>query len=564
MRLTILWALSVCMPLFVTVGVSEAWADKRVALVIATSKYQNFEAATLPSQTVRRIAHGLRSHGVTVIESHNERSAVIRARLTRFAKRVQKAEIAIVLLAGHMVSGRGFVFYLPNETRADTANEMRLRGIPARAFVAAAGRAKQGLVIALPTPPTTSTIGGAYVPQIQSKPKPGKNVTVAFSANDSLSGGEIESAAVLAAENLLGVLNQKSPTADNLVGAVARPPNGLVVGRGRSNFTLASETETTKVTATTTASGAGVQPNKAIAAAEAKQAAEAAERQRELDGLRAQLKGLRASLARAEAAKAAAGQEREKAERKAEQAASLASKAETRARAAETKLQDAQRALEENTTKARVARRTSDRTLDELRNQAAAARQKLGVAESELAELRKRAGRQSRLEAEVKAAGQARKRAEQELDEVRLRLKQAIGRAEAAEKQQSLAKLKRPDPTVATKPETALKPVTAAPTQTQQPVKPSSVQPALPKAPRQLQSSALKVASLKKLENQLTPEQKRRIQEFLRSKGFLDGRPSDRFDQGVRAAIKKYQSALNADVTGYLTPRQLLTVLKQQ
>ena len=561
-------------------AVEAASAKQRVALVVSTSKYPNFDAPALSSRTVRQIAHGLRGQGLDVTESYNENSAVVRARLTRFAKRVRSADVAIVVLAGHMVSGRGFVFYLPGETRADSATEMFLRGIPAKDFVTAAGQAKQGLVLALPTPPAANAVGGEYVSQIKAKPKSGANVTVAFSAAQDMPVSKIEGAADAAAQSLLRVLGEPTLSASKLVSAVAGPASGIVVGRGRAKFRLANDAARSKEESITTTASADKAPRadsprsegasaadttkRANDAARAKQAAEAAKKQREFAALRSQLKDLKAKLAETEAAKTAEGREKDEAKLKAERAAKTARQAEERARAAETKLQNVQKSLQQNSAKARTARRASDETVKDLRSQAAAARIKLDIAQGELAELRKRAGRQSKLEADAKAAIHARKLAEQKLAKLQEQLKQAVARAEKAEEQRRIAETERADQGHAAGSNQVPERTTVTANQAQRPAKAAPVQAVPAGVSKQANASPLKVASLKKLEGRLTAAQKLRIQEFLRSKGFFAGRPSTNFDEDVREAIKKYQASLSADATGYLTPRQLLAVLKRR
>ena len=560
--------------------VGAAAAKQRVALVVSTSKYANFDAPALPAETVRQIAHSLRGLGLDVAESYNERSAVVRARLTRFAKRVRSADVAIIILAGHMVSGRGFVFYLPRETRADSATEMFLRGIPVKDFVAAAGQARQGLVLALPTPASAQLVGGEYVSQLRAKPKPGANVTVAFSAAESMPVSEIEGATGAAAQSLLRVLRDSSLSASKLVRAVAGPASGVIVGRGRAKFTLAktaaaSNQATDRPTAGAgkvpradppkpAGSGAGDKTKRVDVAGQAKLAAETAKQQRELAALRSQLKDLKARLAKTEAAKTAEGREKEAARLKAEQAAKTARQAESRAQAAETKLQSVQRSMEQSAAKARTARRASDAALKDLQGQAAAARSKLDIAQGELAELRKRTGRQSKLEADANAAIQARDLAEQKLAEIQEQLKQAVARAKQAEEQSKQAEAKRAKSDRAPDSSQTAERTTVAAQQEKQSPRPAPVQAAPTVTSEQINASKLRIESLKKLEGRLTSEQRQRIQEFLRSKGFFAGRPSTNFNATVRAAIKKYQASLSADATGYLTPRQLLAVLKRK
>src|SRR5476649_2544195 len=80
----------------------QAWADKRVALVIGNSAYQNVNPLANPVNDSGAISATFRSAGFDVVELKRDLNATeMRRALRDFANTVRDADVAIVYYAGH-------------------------------------------------------------------------------------------------------------------------------------------------------------------------------------------------------------------------------------------------------------------------------------------------------------------------------------------------------------------------------------------------------------------------------------------------------------------------------
>ena len=118
-------ALAIC--LLTCVGV--AHAEKRVALIIGNSAYQNAPALINPKNDAQDIGKSLRELGFTTIVATDLNRAGMDDALDRFSRSVGGAEIALVYYSGHGMQFAGKNYLLPVDARlvnADDVNRFRL------------------------------------------------------------------------------------------------------------------------------------------------------------------------------------------------------------------------------------------------------------------------------------------------------------------------------------------------------------------------------------------------------------------------------------------------------
>ena len=91
-----------------------ALADKRVALVIGNSAYQNVPGLPNPINDATAIAELLRNAGFDVVDSRADLGiAVIRRAIREFADTARDADIAVVYYAGHGIEVDGTNYLIP-------------------------------------------------------------------------------------------------------------------------------------------------------------------------------------------------------------------------------------------------------------------------------------------------------------------------------------------------------------------------------------------------------------------------------------------------------------------
>src|SRR5258707_9955373 len=97
-----------------------ALAEKRVALVLGNSAYQNVPRLPNPVNDGARIAATLRDAGCDVVDSrHDVAAAETRRALRDFADRARDADIAVVYYAGHGIEVDGANYLIPVAARPD-------------------------------------------------------------------------------------------------------------------------------------------------------------------------------------------------------------------------------------------------------------------------------------------------------------------------------------------------------------------------------------------------------------------------------------------------------------
>ena len=103
--------LAVCQP---------AFAEKRVALVLGNSAYQNVAPLANPVNDSARIASTLKDAGFDVVDSRRDLPAAETRRALRdFADRARDADIAVVYYAGHGIEVDGANYLIPVDARLE-------------------------------------------------------------------------------------------------------------------------------------------------------------------------------------------------------------------------------------------------------------------------------------------------------------------------------------------------------------------------------------------------------------------------------------------------------------
>src|SRR5947207_1527246 len=97
-----------------------AFAEKRVALVIGNSAYQNVAQLTNPANDSAKIAATLKEAGFDVIDSRRDLPAAETRRALRdFADRARDADIAVVYYAGHGIEVDGTNYLIPVDAKLE-------------------------------------------------------------------------------------------------------------------------------------------------------------------------------------------------------------------------------------------------------------------------------------------------------------------------------------------------------------------------------------------------------------------------------------------------------------
>src|SRR5438552_1937959 len=111
------WAAAAAALLFVS---EPAFAEKRVALVLGNSAYQNVAPLPNPVNDGAMIAATLKDAGFDVVDSRQDLPAAeIRRALRDFADRARDADIAVVYYAGHGIEVDGANYLIPVDAKLE-------------------------------------------------------------------------------------------------------------------------------------------------------------------------------------------------------------------------------------------------------------------------------------------------------------------------------------------------------------------------------------------------------------------------------------------------------------
>ncbi|UPJ46302.1 caspase family protein [Bradyrhizobium sp. 200] len=107
-----------------------AFAEKRVALVLGNSAYQNVAPLANPVNDSGRIAATLKDAGFDVVDSRRDLAAAETRRALRdFADRARDADIAVVYYAGHGIEVDGANYLIPVDARLERDTDIYDEGL---------------------------------------------------------------------------------------------------------------------------------------------------------------------------------------------------------------------------------------------------------------------------------------------------------------------------------------------------------------------------------------------------------------------------------------------------
>ena len=224
-------ALALVLLLSVPAATDRAHADGRVAMILAAEDYQNFKRSEIGVSKGEEVAEFLRARGFDTTIAANPANAAARAALRDFAAKASNADVAVAILMGHGLSSVGQTFFLPSNASIDRSTDLLSRGLSITNIAQIVGRAQVGGVCFLMTTPNfPKPIDGIDVkPQFETNAA--RNVAVAFSNSARIPISRIDTAAGLAANEVLSLL-QKQPNIDlrQLINACGSQQQGSIYG----------------------------------------------------------------------------------------------------------------------------------------------------------------------------------------------------------------------------------------------------------------------------------------------------------------------------------------------
>jgi uncharacterized caspase-like protein len=121
------WVATAAAILFVS---GPAFAEKRVALVLGNSNYQNVAPLANPVNDSAKIAATLKDAGFDVVDSRRDMAAAETRRALRdFADRARDADIAVVYYAGHGIEVDGANYLIPVDARLERDTDIYDEGL---------------------------------------------------------------------------------------------------------------------------------------------------------------------------------------------------------------------------------------------------------------------------------------------------------------------------------------------------------------------------------------------------------------------------------------------------
>ena len=125
-------------------GEIPAFAEKRVALVIGNSAYQNVTPLLNPSNDAKAIAATLTKAGFDSVDERLNLSGIETKRALReFGAKVRDADVAVIYYAGHGIELDGTNYLIPVDAKLEVDTDVLDEAFPLDRFVVAADPAKQ-------------------------------------------------------------------------------------------------------------------------------------------------------------------------------------------------------------------------------------------------------------------------------------------------------------------------------------------------------------------------------------------------------------------------------------
>ncbi len=123
--------------------------EKRVALVIGNSKYQNVTALKNPKHDAKALSGVLESIGYEVELKQDLSGEGLRKALSRFARKASQADIAAIYFAGHGMEMNGENFLIPVDAQLSSDTDLEFEAVKLTSVMRAVGGAKKLRLIML-------------------------------------------------------------------------------------------------------------------------------------------------------------------------------------------------------------------------------------------------------------------------------------------------------------------------------------------------------------------------------------------------------------------------------
>ena len=124
------WWLAIAGIFLATLGATPAWAEKRVALVIGNSAYQDTGKLTNPTNDASDMAAVLKAHGFQVLEGFDLGKSAMEARLRDFSRALASNEVGLFFYAGHGLQVSGKNYLVPVDAKLGDASGLDFELIP--------------------------------------------------------------------------------------------------------------------------------------------------------------------------------------------------------------------------------------------------------------------------------------------------------------------------------------------------------------------------------------------------------------------------------------------------
>jgi len=150
MNRSVLPLASIALGLFIAIVWSDSgFADRRVALVIGNSEYQNATALPNPTKDAQAIATKLKEAGFAVVSAHNDLGNLpFKRAIRQFEDAATDADVIVVFYAGHGIEIRGTNFLIPVDAKLASDRDAEDEAITLdRLLQSVEGAKRLGLVI---------------------------------------------------------------------------------------------------------------------------------------------------------------------------------------------------------------------------------------------------------------------------------------------------------------------------------------------------------------------------------------------------------------------------------
>jgi len=208
-----------------------AQASDRVALVLACENYEFFKDSVVSVKWAQEMGQALEKHNFDVTVAANRNNAQTRALLREFSLKADKADFALIVVSGHLVTYQSQSFFLPQNARIRRATDLFSRALSLASIADIGGKARSGALLLLTTvPDIPSTMPGIDTRPATNGEQPANLVTV-FSSSSRVPVSRIDRVSEEAAEKVLDAAREDPLTLAALANGASAEGVGQVVGK---------------------------------------------------------------------------------------------------------------------------------------------------------------------------------------------------------------------------------------------------------------------------------------------------------------------------------------------